>query len=222
MGWRRRKASAARFSPICWLRSNGARFAERISASGKLLVEVVNEHISESVALAKRPEAGKLLAPDTGLQRGDHLYLAKLDRAFRSSRDCHNTLAELKERGMSTSVCDLPNGEDVTGNGIATLLLGIMASVAEWERERIRETHRRSKAAGEGTGTISRRSHTVGKQTVKRNGMVVKLVGDQAKSARREENPGMARSGRFAARHRGARRTVGLCDFYRCHPPIER
>ena len=40
---------------------------------------------------------------------------------------------------MSTSICDLPDGADVTGNGIAALLIGIMASVAEWERERIRE-----------------------------------------------------------------------------------
>src|ERR1700730_2137080 len=113
------------------------RFAERISASGKLLVEVVNEHISGSVAFPKRPEAAKLLAPGTGLQQGDHLCLAKLDRAFRSSHDCHNTLAELKERGVSTSVCDLPNGEDVTGNGIAALLIGIMDSISVWEGERI-------------------------------------------------------------------------------------
>jgi DNA invertase Pin-like site-specific DNA recombinase len=57
-------------------------------------------------------------------------------------------LAELKERGVPTSVCDLPNGEDMTGDGIAALLMGIMASVDEWERERFRE-RRRPKAAGE-------------------------------------------------------------------------
>jgi putative DNA-invertase from lambdoid prophage Rac len=74
------------------------------------------------------------------LRKGDHLCFAKLDRAFRSARDCcHNTLALLKERGVSTSTCDLPDGADVTGNGIAALLIGIMAPVAEWERERIRE-----------------------------------------------------------------------------------
>ena len=157
------------------------RFAERISASGKLLVEVVNEHISGSIAFAKRPEAGKLLAPDAGLQRGDHLCLAKLDRAFRSSRDCHNTLAELKERGVSTSVCDLPNGEDVTGNGIAALLLGIMASVAEWERERIRERTADQKRLAKEQGRFLGGRTPWEKQTVKRNGMVVKLVDDPAK-----------------------------------------
>jgi putative DNA-invertase from lambdoid prophage Rac len=112
------------------------RFQDRISSSGQLLVEVVNEQISGSVAFPKRPRAGELLSK---LQKGDHLCIAKLDRAFRSARDCHNTLAELKERGVSTSVCDLPDGADVTGNGIAALLIGIMSSVAEWERERIRE-----------------------------------------------------------------------------------
>ena len=112
------------------------RFQGHINSSGQLLVEVVNEQISGSVAFGKRLRAGELL---TKLQKGDHLCLAKLDRAFRSARDCHNTLAELKGRGVSTSICDLPDGADVTGNGIAALLIGIMSSVAEWERERIRE-----------------------------------------------------------------------------------
>jgi putative DNA-invertase from lambdoid prophage Rac len=112
------------------------RFQPCITANGTLTVDVVREHISGSVAFAKRPVGGALLAR---LQKGDHLCIAKLDRAFRSARDCHNTLAMLRERGVSTSVCDLPDGADVTGNGIAALLIGIMSSVAEWERERIRE-----------------------------------------------------------------------------------
>jgi DNA invertase Pin-like site-specific DNA recombinase len=112
------------------------RFQGCVNSSGQLLLEVVNEQISGSVAFTKRPRGGELLAK---LQKGDHLCLAKLDRAFRSARDCHNTLAELKGRGVSTSICDLPDGADVTGNGIAALLIGIMSSVAEWERERIRE-----------------------------------------------------------------------------------
>jgi DNA invertase Pin-like site-specific DNA recombinase len=112
------------------------RFQPSVNSDGTLAITVVREHISGSVAFAKRPEGGRLLA---GLEKGDHLCIAKLDRAFRSARDCHNTLAVLRERGVSTSVCDLPDGADVTGNGIAALLIGIMSSVAEWERERIRE-----------------------------------------------------------------------------------
>lgn len=112
------------------------RFQPCIAANGALAVEVIREQISGSVAFAKRPLAGELLRR---LERGDHLCFAKLDRAFRSARDCHNVLHELRERGVSTSVCDLPDGADVTGNGIAALLIGVMASVSEWERERIRE-----------------------------------------------------------------------------------
>lgn len=112
------------------------KFQPCMADNGNLYLEVVREQISGSVAFAKRPLAGALL---TKLKKGDHLCIAKLDRAFRSARDCHNTLAELRERGVSTSVCDLPDGADVTGNGIAALLIGIMASVSEWERERIRE-----------------------------------------------------------------------------------
>ena len=112
------------------------RFAGSLTAAGNVIANVLHETISGSVVLGKRPRGQELLAK---LERGDHLCIWKLDRAFRSARDCHNTLAELKERGVSTTVCDLPDGADVTGNGIANLLIGIMASVAEWERERIRE-----------------------------------------------------------------------------------
>jgi DNA invertase Pin-like site-specific DNA recombinase len=125
------------------------RFQSVTTASGQLMVNVVREQESGSVAFPKRKRGAELLAR---LKRGDHLCFAKLDRAFRSARDCHNTLAVLKERGVSTSICDLPDGADVTGNGIASLLIGIMASVAEWERERIRERTADQKRLAKGQG----------------------------------------------------------------------
>ena len=155
------------------------RFKDKVNASGRLLIdEVVTEHISGSVAFTKRPAAGALLAK---LQKGDHLCIWKLDRAFRSSRDCHNTLAELKERGVSTSVCDLPNGEDVTGNGIAALLIGIMASVSEWERERIRERTAEQKKLAKDRGEFLGGRKPWDKQKVMRDGKVVKLIDDPKK-----------------------------------------
>ncbi|HNV04009.1 MAG TPA: recombinase family protein [Vicinamibacterales bacterium] len=125
------------------------RFKSLVDASGKLKAHVVKEQVSGSVPFQKRPQAAALLAR---LRKGDHLCFAKLDRAFRSARDCHNTLAVLKETGVSTSICDLYGGEDVTGNGIAQLLIGIMASVAEWERERIGERTKDAKRAAQAKG----------------------------------------------------------------------
>lgn len=154
------------------------RFQPCLTANGTLMVEVVREHISGSVAFAKRPLAGALLAK---LHKGDHLTIAKLDRAFRSARDCHNVLHELRERGVSTSVCDLPDGADVTGNGIAALLIGIMASVAEWERERIRERTAEQKKLAKEQGRFLGGRTPWDKQAVRRNGKVVKLVDDPAK-----------------------------------------
>lgn len=112
------------------------RFQSALKSSGEVIVEVVAETISGSVPFAKRPRGGELLGK---LQSGDHWCVWKLDRAFRSARDCLNVLADLKKLDVSTSVCDLPNGADVSGNGIASLFVGIMASVAQWERERISE-----------------------------------------------------------------------------------
>lgn len=155
------------------------RFDSCVNASGKLLItEVVNEQISGSVAFTKRPRAAALLAK---LKKGDHLCIWKLDRAFRSSRDCHNTLAELKERGVSTSVCDLPNGEDVTGNGIAALLIGIMASVSEWERERIRERTAEQKRLAKDRGEFLGGRKPWDKKKIVRDGKVVKLIDDPEK-----------------------------------------
>jgi DNA invertase Pin-like site-specific DNA recombinase len=125
------------------------KFQSVTTVSGQLTVNVVREQISGSVAFPKRPQGEALLAQ---LKKGDHVCFAKLDRAFRSARDCHNTLAVLKERGISTSICDLPDGADVTGNGIAALLIGIMASVAEWERERIGERTRDTKRVAKEQG----------------------------------------------------------------------
>jgi hypothetical protein len=54
---------------------------------------------------------------------GRHLCLAKLNRASETPR-LSQPVGSAEVGGASTSPCDLPNGEGVTGNGIAALLLG--------------------------------------------------------------------------------------------------
>jgi DNA invertase Pin-like site-specific DNA recombinase len=81
-----------------------------------------------------RPELAKLMK---AVAPGDTVVVTKLDRIARSSRDLHNILGELKERGvgftsLGDSWCD-------TTTDVGRLVLAIMGGIAEFERELIRK-----------------------------------------------------------------------------------
>lgn len=101
---------------------------------------LVEAGVSGSVRIAERPEGARLIGL---LQPGDAVVVAKLDRMFRSAVDALDTLATLKEMGVSLHMIDL--GGDVTGNGIGKLVFTILAAVAESERDRLRERIREVK-----------------------------------------------------------------------------
>jgi DNA invertase Pin-like site-specific DNA recombinase len=80
-----------------------------------------------------RPELAKLMKV---LQPGDAVAVTKLDRIARSSRDLHNIIGELQERGcgfvsLGDSWCD-------TTSDVGRLVLAIMGGIAEFERSLIR------------------------------------------------------------------------------------
>lgn len=100
----------------------------------------VEAGVSGSTPLADRPEGRRMLA---GLEPGDVIITAKLDRAFRSAADALGTLEQLKDDGIGLHMIDL--GGDVTGNGISKLVFTILSAVAENERDRIRERVRDAK-----------------------------------------------------------------------------
>lgn len=101
----------------------------------------IERGVSGSKPLAERPEGAALLA---GLQAGDVVITAKLDRMFRSALDALDVLSKLRERGIALHMIDL--GGDVTGNGISKLVFTILSAVAEAERDRIRERVSTTKA----------------------------------------------------------------------------
>lgn len=101
----------------------------------------VERGISGSVAVTERPEGAALWAK---IQRGDMLIAAKLDRLFRSALDALQTVANLKEHGVSLVLLDL--GGDISNNGMSKLFLTIAAAFAEAERDRIRERVTQTKA----------------------------------------------------------------------------
>jgi DNA invertase Pin-like site-specific DNA recombinase len=104
--------------------------------AGMRVDEVIEEAgFSATPPLATRPKGGPLLAR---LQAGDCLIVAKLDRAFRDAADALVTARDLKAREVDLIISDMGT-EPVTQNGVSRMFFGMLALVAEFEKERIRE-----------------------------------------------------------------------------------
>ena len=94
---------------------------------------VVDEGVSGSVPLEKRPKGSSLLEE---IKPGDIVIAAKLDRMFRSASDALTTLEKLKSQGITLYLIDI-GGNCI--NGIGKLVFTILSAIAEMERERLRE-----------------------------------------------------------------------------------
>lgn len=117
------------------------RIEGRALEQGWQIAEVfVERGVSGSVPLGDRPEGARLLA---ALQPGDIVIAAKLDRMFRSALDALNVIRDFQRQRISLWLLDL--GGDVSGDGVARLVLTILAAIAEFERERIGERIRDAK-----------------------------------------------------------------------------
>jgi DNA invertase Pin-like site-specific DNA recombinase len=106
-----------------------------------------DEGVSGSVPLEERPAGRELVQL---LKRGDVLILAKLDRGFGSAGDALARADAWKKQGVRL-VADM--GTDaVTDNGAAKMFFGMLALVAEFERDRIRERTAEGRASKRARG----------------------------------------------------------------------
>jgi DNA invertase Pin-like site-specific DNA recombinase len=120
---------------------------------GADLLDVIVD-AGESAKSLDRPGIQRLLTL-VDARRVDAVVIAKLDRVTRSVKD----LAELLDRFTRRNVALISVAESLdTGTAAGRLVLNIMVSVSQWEREAIGERtrdamqHKRSK--GERVGTI--------------------------------------------------------------------
>jgi len=100
---------------------------------------VADEYVDTgwSGAKASRPELDRLMR-DAGLRRFDAVLVYKLDRFERSVRNCLDGIEALGSHGVRFLAVSQSIDTDES-NPTARLLLHILASVAEFERELIRE-----------------------------------------------------------------------------------
>src|SRR3954447_5449490 len=118
------------------LETQRRKIAAAAELSGLTLDTLIEETgVSGTKPLAVRPEGGPLLAR---LQKGDVLIVAKLDRAFRNAADALATAEQMKARKVDLIIADM-GSEPVTQNGVSRMFFGMLALVAEFERDRIRE-----------------------------------------------------------------------------------
>lgn len=90
---------------------------------------------SGSQPLESRPIGRELYQ---SLKPGDTLIVAKLDRAFRNAADAMSKADVWRKTGINLIIVDM-GSEPVTGNGVAKMFFGMLALVAEFERDRILE-----------------------------------------------------------------------------------
>lgn len=95
----------------------------------------VDGGVSGAIPLSQRLEGGEMFAL---AQEGDCIVASKLDRVFRDAADAQMSLNALQKRGVDLIIVDVGT-DSVTKNGSARLVFGVLASVAEWERSRIKE-----------------------------------------------------------------------------------
>jgi putative DNA-invertase from lambdoid prophage Rac len=123
--------------------------AREIAAAGFAVNtrRVVREHVSGSQAAMQRPEFARLV---DRLEPGDVLVVTKLDRLGRSAADVRSTVEALAASGVRVH-CLALGGADLT-SAAGRLTMQVLAAVAEFELDLIRERTRAGlqRARGEG------------------------------------------------------------------------
>jgi DNA invertase Pin-like site-specific DNA recombinase len=135
------------------LEAQAARINAMATVQEAELLEVI-EDAGESAKSLNRPGMARLLTL-VETRQVQTVIVAKLDRLTRSVRD----LAELLERFERRGVALVSVSESLdTGTAAGRLVLNVMMSVAQWEREaigeRTREALRHKRAIGLRVGTI--------------------------------------------------------------------
>lgn len=106
----------------------------------RLTALFVDRAVPGTRALRRRPEGSALT---TTVRAGDHVVIPKLDRAWRSVRDCAETLDGWRQRGVHAHLLDLGIS---TTTPAGELVVGVMAAIAQWEARRIGERSAEAKA----------------------------------------------------------------------------
>lgn len=122
-------------------------------------------HIYEDTASGKRDDRPGLEACLKALRKGDVLVVWKLDRLGRSLPHLIQTVYDLEKRGVGFRVLTGAPIDTTTASG--KLVFGIFASLAEFERELIRERTMAGLASARARGRVGGRPRAMTKANVR-------------------------------------------------------
>jgi DNA invertase Pin-like site-specific DNA recombinase len=135
------------------LEAQTARIHAMATVQGATLLDVIVD-AGESAKTLNRPGMTRLLDMVESRQV-QTVIVAKLDRLTRSVRDLADLLERFERRGVA--LVSVSESLD-TGTAAGRLVLNVMMSVAQWEREaigeRTREALRHKKASGQRIGNL--------------------------------------------------------------------
>lgn len=173
------------YARVSSLDQNLDRQLELLRAAGA--VQVYEEKISGSTR--HRPKLEEVLRY---LRKDDQLIVASMDRLARSLVDLHMIVEDLVSRGVSVRFLREGQTYSAEADPIAKLMLGLMGSVAEFERSIIRERQAEGIARAKARGVYKGRPKA--------------LASDQVAQARRWVADGIPKA--EVARRLGVGRTT--------------
>ena len=100
------------------------------------------------------------------VRAGDQLIVVSMDRLARSLIDLHRLVDELAERGVSVKFLKEGQTYSLDSSPVAKLMLGLLGSVAEFERAIIRERQAEGIAKAKARGVYKGRAKVLNEEQV--------------------------------------------------------
>ncbi len=129
--------------------------------------QVVAEHVDQASASDfTRRTSWRSLLEDARRRRIDLVAVWKLDRAFRSTIECLRTIEDWEARGVAFVCVSQPEIDTTTP--IGRLLTTVLAAVAEFERDLIRDRVREGMTNARRKGVSLGRPRAISRASVRR------------------------------------------------------
>lgn len=142
---------------------------------------VDSDRLYQDLASGRKDDRPGLLACLKALQPGNVLVVWKLDRLGRDLKHLVNLIDELREKEIGLKVLSGAGAEIDTTTPNGRLVFGIFASLAEFEREIIRERTRAGLAAARARGRLGGRPRKMDKAALQ---MAMSAMSNRENSAR--------------------------------------
>jgi DNA invertase Pin-like site-specific DNA recombinase len=135
--------------------SSVGQSADRQLLNENYFDKIYQEQVSGSIQFEKRMEGGRLLA-DIKTGKVKEVYVEEISRIGRDSLDCMKTLKICEENKVNVVVENMGISSLIDGkpNSVFKIITGILSTMAENEKQNIRERTTQGKIAARNRGVV--------------------------------------------------------------------